>query len=89
MGCHGNSKISCSPNEFLLEEFFSRLVGPSKQFGTHEKFSAGWGRGCARLAKLAAGLIIHIPDLSSESVETSHDILNTFRTILFPAIIFP
>ena len=21
-GCHGNGKISCSPNEFFLEDFF-------------------------------------------------------------------
>ena len=23
--------------------FFSHLVGPSEQFGTHEKFSGEWG----------------------------------------------
>ena len=40
-GCHGNGKISYSPNDFFLEDFFSHLVGPSEQFGTHEKLS--WG----------------------------------------------
>ena len=38
--CHGNGKISYSPNEFFLEYFFvSHLVGPNEQFGTHEKLS--------------------------------------------------
>ena len=40
-GCHGNGKISYSPNEFFLEDFFPLLVGPSEQFGTHKKLS--WG----------------------------------------------
>ena len=44
-GCDGNGKISYSPNEFFLEDFFfSHLVSPSEQFGTHEKLS--WGGGC-------------------------------------------
>ena len=43
MGCHGTGKISYSPNEIFLEDFFSHLVGSIEQFGTHEKLS--WGRG--------------------------------------------
>ena len=38
-GCHGNGKISYSPNEFFVRILFSHLVGPSEQFGTHEKLS--------------------------------------------------
>ena len=38
MGCHENGAISQSPNKFLLEDkIVSHLVGPSEQFGTHEK----------------------------------------------------
>ena len=43
MGCHGNGAISHSPNRFFLEGGgdISYLVGPSEQFGTHEKLSLG------------------------------------------------
>ena len=37
--CHGNGKISYSPNDVFLEDFFLHLMGPSEQFGTHEKLS--------------------------------------------------
>ena len=46
MGCHGNGKISYSPNDFFfLRTFcFSHLVGQSEQFNAHEKLSWGASR---------------------------------------------
>ena len=43
MGCHGNGAISNSPNQVFFfgggGQFVSHLVGPSEQFGTHEKLA--------------------------------------------------
>ena len=47
MGCYGNGKISYDPNGFLEDIFFSHLLGPSEQVGTHEKLS--WGEQAAGL----------------------------------------
>ena len=51
MGCHGNGKISYSPNEFFLEDI-THVVVQSEQFGSHEKLC--WG---LRYAKLVASLL--------------------------------
>ena len=40
IGCHGNGAISHSSNRFFLgDKLFLHLLGPSEQFGTHEKLS--------------------------------------------------
>ena len=54
MGCHGNGKISDSPNKFFFLEDITHLVVQSEQFGSHEKLS--WGSRYMS-AKLAAGLL--------------------------------
>ena len=93
MGCHGNGKISYSPNEFFFFFFFffflediTHLVVQIEQFGSHEKLS--WG--------FMVGLISHRPIGTSckhtphikilfWSIKNSGEVLNTLKSREFRA----